>query len=491
MTKYIRSPLLTVLSGVFTQLFIVSSVFAALSAPSTSEDIWQTPKWERSNKKEDVVWKDIRARKVDAEKYLTMFDLVDIALLHSPKTRQAWETARERWANKMNVDGIWYPQATVTYGAQQTKYVQNTKLNDLNQVQFGPAGEITYLLFDFGGRDAKSRGAFYDLLQANFLFNKSVQDLLLDVANAYYNLYAAQAAVVAAKADVDNSGVGLDSANKRYAAGLVSKLDVLQAESNYFSYVYVLENAKGQVKTAKGVLAQTVGLPADAKFRISAPKKQVPTNINGEDISEMINDAMKARPDIAAARASVKSKEQSVKIADAGLLPSINFQTTTDQNGYYYYGASKAWGDDYQFVAFNVALSWDIFDGFSNFAKKRQAQASLALEKARLYQAELAAASDVWAKYFTYRASIKKLKASKAFFNSAKGSYDLALEGYSAGIKSILDLTQAESDLSDARSKLIQSERDLFSSFVQLIHAVGYLTPSDSREAVKTWQTKP
>lgn len=474
-----------------TQLFIASSVYAGLAAPESPDDVWNIPKWEKSNNKEDSVWKDLRSRKVDPAKYLTFFDLMDIALLNSPKTRQAWEVARERWANKMNVDGIWYPQATFTYGAQQTKYVQNTKLQDLNQVQFGPAGELTYLLFDFGGREAKSRGAFYDLLQANFLFNKSVQDLLLDVANAYYNLYAAQAAVVAAKADVDNSNVGLDSAKKRYAAGLVSKLDVLQAESNYFSYVYVLENAKGQVKTAKGVLAQTVGLPADTTFRISAPKKLVPTNINGEDISEMIDDAMKTRPDIAAARASVKSKEQSVKIADAGLMPAINFQATTDQNGYYYYGAQKAWGSDYQFMAFNVALSWDVFDGFSNFAKKRQAQANLDYQKAKLYQAELDAASDVWARYFTYRASIKKLKASKAFFTSAKGSYDLALEGYSAGIKSILDLTQAESDLSDARSKFIQSERDLFSSFVQLVHSVGYLTPSASREAIKTWQTKP
>jgi len=55
-------------------------------------------------------------------------------------------------------------------------------------------------------------------------------------------------------------------------------------------------------------------------------------------------------------------------------------------------------------------------------------------------------------------------------------SHDLALEGYSEGLKSMLDLLQAQSSLSDARAKLIDSEKGLFIAVAELAHATGTLS---------------
>jgi len=57
--------------------------------------------------------------------------------------------------------------------------------------------------------------------------------------------------------------------------------------------------------------------------------------------------------------------------------------------------------------------------------------------------------------------------------DTSKSAYDLALESYKAGLKSILDLLDAESKLSDARSKLIQSKKDVFVALANLAHATG------------------
>ena len=57
--------------------------------------------------------------------------------------------------------------------------------------------------------------------------------------------------------------------------------------------------------------------------------------------------------------------------------------------------------------------------------------------------------------------------------NSAQSSYDLATDGYKTGLKSILDLLEGQSQLSEARSKLVKSEKEYFVSIAELVHATG------------------
>ena len=68
-----------------------------------------------------------------------------------------------------------------------------------------------------------------------------------------------------------------------------------------------------------------------------------------------------------------------------------------------------------------------------------------------------------------------KLKYSEAFLESSEESYSLASEGYKAGLKSILDLLLAQSNLADARSSLIQSKNDVLVVFAEFLHATGSL----------------
>jgi outer membrane protein len=88
-------------------------------------------------------------------------------------------------------------------------------------------------------------------------------------------------------------------------------------------------------------------------------------------------------------------------------------------------------------------------------------------------QAELEASADVWIKYYDFRTAAQKLVFSESFLETSKNAYDLALESYKAGLRSILDLLDGESKLSDARSKLIQSKKDLFVALANLAHSTG------------------
>jgi outer membrane protein len=121
----------------------------------------------------------------------------------------------------------------------------------------------------------------------------------------------------------------------------------------------------------------------------------------------------------------------------------------------------------------NLSVNWDIFDGFNNWNKKKQADYEANIAMDNLIQAELEASSDVWVKYYDFNTAVQKLKFGQSYLETTQNSYDLALESYNAGLKSILDLTQAQSNLSLARSRLIQAKRDVFISLAELAHSMG------------------
>ncbi|MCX5705774.1 MAG: TolC family protein [Candidatus Omnitrophica bacterium] len=430
----------------------------------------------------DPAWKSIQKQKTKSEKNYTLTELIDMALTNNPQTRQDWDQIRVSRAIEKQAESTLYPQLTIAATGTREKQVSNIPANRFNDTHYGPSAQLTWLILDFGGRGANIESKFQKVLEANAQYNQSLQDLILNVQKTYYNYYAAQSQAEAAQLDVQNTKVDYDAAQAKFDVGLVPKLDVLQAKSNYENSLYNLESAKGKVKTSKADLALAIGVSADTNFDIVSPTKELPTGINEDDVSRLIEEAMQKRPDIAALKAELKSKQAAVKAALSDMLPSVSVGGSVQDNKYKYVnsGGLKDNQRDYSGYA---SVSWDIFDGFSNLNIKKQADAESAVALDKLIQAELSASSDVWVKYYDFNTAVQKLQFGQAYFDTTENSYSLALESYNAGLKSILDLTQAQSDLSAARSRLIQSKQDVFVSLAALAHSTG--TPNIKIEAVK------
>jgi outer membrane protein TolC len=420
----------------------------------------------------DPAWKSIQKQKARSEKKFTLTELVDIALSNNPQTRQSWDQIRVARAVEKQAESNLYPQLTIAATATRQKQVSNIPGNRLNDLNYGPSAQLTYLILDFGGRGANIESKFQKVLEANALYDQSLQDLIRDVQKAYYAYYSALSEVEAGKLDVQNTKTDYEAVQAKFDVGLVPKLDLLQAKSNYENSLYNLESAKGKVKTTKADLAQVIGLPADTNFDIIMPTKELPTDINEENVSRLIDESMRKRPDILALNSELKSKKAAAKAALSDLLPSVNVSASAARDRYKYYN-SAGLKDNQRDYSAAVSVNWDIFDGFNNLNKKKQADAEVTVAFDKLVQAELSASSDVWVKYYDFNTAVQKLKFSEAYFETSTNSYDLALQSYNAGLKSILDLIQSQSDLSKARSQLIQAKKDVFTSLAELAHSTG------------------
>lgn len=443
-----------------------------LRAPSTMYEEWKPA----VSKPFDGAWNSILEQKIDPSRPLALVELVDIALHNNPSTRQAWDTARAAEAKKRQAESALYPQVTASASLEKERLIASQKKYNVNSLGYGPGVNITYLILDFGGRAATIDAAYEAMIMANFQFNQAFQDLLLSVETSYYELHSSYASLKAAEADMENAKTSFAAARQRYEVGLVAKLDVLQAKSNYENSLFNLEVAKGQIKTAKANLAKAIGFPADTPFDIAEPAKEVPTQISDENVSSLIKEAIANRPDISALQASLREKQSLIKAAKSDLWPKLN-GTGGGKAAWHKFPVSQASENEHEYgYSAELSFDWDVFDGFYNINKVRETRIEAEVERSKLMQAELEASADVWIKYYDFRTAVRKLVFSESFLDTSKMSYDLALESYKAGLKSMLDLLDAESKLSDARSKLIQSKKDIFVALANLAHATGSIS---------------
>ncbi|MDP8298310.1 MAG: TolC family protein [Candidatus Tantalella remota] len=478
-----KKALICVSVSVFLILMTCSSaVGRTIKAPREPGEEWEPTQKTMKIMADDPVWDSIRSKEVDLTSSYTLDELIDKALTNNPSTREAWEKARAQDAVATQSNSQWYPKATLKMDANFQRTVSNKRISTINQSSYGPSAEVTWLLLDLGGRSGSDQEARQALLAANFAFNQAIQDLLLDTEKAYYNFYSAIALVKAGEADAADAKATYVAAQEKLDVGLVTKLDLLQAKSSYDDSLFNLEDAKGQLEDARADLATVIGVPADTTINIVAPAEETPPEVEEGDVSVFIEEALKRRPNISAARASLKSKQAAVKVANSDLWPTVNATGAAGYNWYKYYGdLSHAttgyvnYKESYSYAG-GLEVRWDIFDGFNNLFKKREAQRLASAEREKLVQSEIAASADVWSKYYNRKTARQKFIFSRAFLDSAEESHALAMEGYEVGLKSILDLLQSQSQLSDARTKFIQSREDLFVAIAEFAHATGSLT---------------
>lgn len=461
---------------IFLVLFNVSC--SSLKAPYQPDAEWIPPKDNKASKAYDSEWIVLRNKKLGSSGPLNLNELIEIAIENNPSTRSAWQNAKAQEAAKIQADSQWYPQISASGNYTRSRKDSTQKANDIDSKSYGGGSQVSWLILDFGERDANSRAAHYSLLAANFEFNQAIQDLILEVEISYYTLYSAKARLEASQMTAQDAQVTFHSAKQRLAVGLAAKLDVLQAESDYDEALFALEDSKDEVESARAALANALGFPADTEFKIAQPIWKEPSHIAEKDVYQFIEEALEKRPDIAASRATLLAKEAAVIAANSALFPNLSLGGSADKTWSKNFVDVTTKQRDYEYAGF-LEIQWDVFDGFSNYAQKKQAQAEAEGQRQSLIQDELALAADVWTKYYAYEASLGKLKYSQAFLQASKESYDLALEGYRAGLKSILDLINAQDNLAAARSSLVQSKKDVLVAFAQLQHATGSLNLKD------------
>lgn len=425
--------------------------------------------------------------------------LLDIALANSPTTRQSWESARQAAARLGQANSSYFPKLTtgVTVGGSSLYGVYSYQTEDLNsppgaaavpsRSRSGPSAPsitpqvtLSYLLLDFGARDAAADSARQSMIASNFTFNQSLLNLILQVQTDYYNLDNARSQLKVAESAVDLSKASMEAAEIKERSGLASKTDFLSARQSYASDVFDAEQARAQVASSQATLLKDVGLPANAPVKVAAPEEALLLPEMANTVDQLIDAAMQQRPDLAAKYATLKSQQAALRKAELSYFPTASLSATgqrefyqTETATFSTTGANQDHRGYTDTVTAGVAFSVDLFDGLNKVNQVRAARGAVESARADLLSSQLQATGDVWTNFFNYNSNRKQLDYARDWVKSAEESHAATLVGYKSGLNSSLDLLTAQNNLAKGRSALVKARTGLIVSSIQLTVSTG------------------
>jgi outer membrane protein len=224
--------------------------------------------------------------------------------------------------------------------------------------------------------------------------------------------------------------------------------------------------------------------------------EDLPLNNISENTQTLIALALRDRPDLSASRAAVYQSKAELKKAESALWPKLS---ATGNAGWS--GSTAASADSDYFdsggnisssgTSFYGGLSLEIplFEGFSLRNNIRAAKARLKATRADLRQKEESVISDVWTAFYNMQTAAQQVESSETLLTSSKESFQVSLARYRAGVADIVELLNAQSTLTSARTQRVQAQTDLFISYAELLHAIGAELPADGLNNMSMSQT--
>lgn len=417
---------------------------------------------------------------IDLSKTYALGDLIDIGLENNPLTMRSWSVAKSQAFSYYASKSAYLP----TVDLQETGILDDYRLWLVNpDTPFGNAGgsigyseqwsstlAIQYLLFDFGTRSATVESAKQALIAADWQHYFTLQQVIYDVSQDYYTYLEAKAFVESSKKNLENATTSMDAANALFEAGIKTKVDLLQAKTDFFNAQLDLQDRSAQEKVAMSRLAQSLGISPSTTLKVQDVPYKIESKPIKEGIEELMRIAREERADLAAVEAIVWQKLAQEDIAWGQALPTVTADIFLNNTGYSKSPISRT--RDYSVA---LVIDFPLFNGFFNYNQIRKSRADYEAAYYDYRNTENNLLVEVITAYYQYVTADQNLKTAKEYESFAEESFQSVLQGYKEGIQTIVDLLTAQNTLATARARLIQSRAGWLRAIVNIAFTTGIL----------------
>ncbi|HOK53652.1 MAG TPA: TolC family protein [Armatimonadota bacterium] len=295
---------------------------------------------------------------------------------------------------------------------------------------------------------------------------QALQQLILDVKNAYYGVLRAQANVEVIQASIDVALERLRIAQAQFEAGVVARFDVTQAEVDVANLRQQLIQAQGNVQIAKGVLNQTIGIDINRPFTVEDIVVDVgPVTV---DVDAATEQALAARPEIQQATLGVELAETSVDFARKQDDPTLALIASADWTG-----QTSAFSPENTSYTYGAQITWPFFQGGAVKARVNQARSEVEIARQNLEQASLGVGLDVRSAAVNVMEASRRVQTAQANVDLAQESLRLSRVRYQEGVATSVEVTSAEAALTEALTNLVNARYDYLTAQARLQRATA------------------
>jgi len=332
--------------------------------------------------------------------------------------------------------------------------------------RFGTGLIVNQLVSDFGRtRDleasAKLRAQAQDQNTETARAN-----ILIATARAYYAVLRSRSVLTVAQQTVSARQLVSDQVTALANSNLKSQLDVSFANVNLSDAQLLLAQAQNDVKAAEAELAAALGLPAQTLFTLN--EEPMPDAVP-PSADPLVAQALQQRPELKDLRLQQSAAERFVKAEHALYYPSVGVSGTA---GFVPAGESAVPG---RYGAIGVNLSIPVFNG--GLFRARQTEAEWKAKAAEENVNDLAnrVTRDVKVAYLNTQTGFQRVGLTDQLLKQAQLALDLARGRYDLGLSSIVELSQAQLNLTSAQIASASARYDYQSQRAVLNYQIGAL----------------
>jgi outer membrane protein len=336
----------------------------------------------------------------------------------------------------------------------------------------GGGGSLTQLITDFGHTQR--------LVATNRLQQKAQdqttlateQDVLLATDEAFYRLLNAQSLLDVAKATVAARGNVQNLTQALTKNALKSDLDLNIASADLAQSQLLLLDAENGEGSSSAVLASLLGAPADTMYHAVEDSNAAPPP--DPDSSKILNaGAQDQRPDLKALQLNAQAYREFARAQQLQHLPTLSALaiggiTPVSPDGIFV---------PHWYAAGGVNLSMPVFTGFRISAQTEEARLREKSTEKQAQDLSDTIARDVRVSVLNAQTAFKRIGVAEQFRDQSAQAFALAQTRYKLGLSSIVELSQAQLQSTQAAVAAVNARYDYLLALRTLDYARGQLAP--------------
>jgi outer membrane protein len=330
---------------------------------------------------------------------------------------------------------------------------------------------MSQLLTDFGRTANLTASSKFQAQAENQTANATREQVLLNVDANYFGALEAQAVDNVAKQTLDTRQLLLDQVSTLASNKLKSELDVSFARVAVEQARLLEERASNDTDAAMAALSTAMGLHETREFQLveQAPPIVAETN----DVSALIQIALRDRPELASLRDVHESELRFSRAQRDARLPSLEAVGTV--------GNSLVHDDRLpdNYAAGGIQLSMPLFAGGLYTARQREAELRANADAEMLRAAEDNVVRDVRIAWLNFNNAQERLHTTEQLVQHASEAFDLAKARYKVGSSSIVELSQAQLELTSAQIAETNAHFDVLVQQANLNYQIGAMSSSE------------
>jgi outer membrane protein len=310
-------------------------------------------------------------------------------------------------------------------------------------------------------------------------FKLAEHDLILRVSQSYFDVLIAQDNVQLTVAQKQAISEQLGQAKRNFEVGTATITDTYEAQARYDLIGSQEITVQSNLEVKKRALQQITNavpnelLQLGKEFTLDAPQPV--------DVEKWVTDAQQSNIQILVAEALADIADQEVSRTFGGHLPTVdlvaNYASNSANGGMFTgvgYGAA-----DTTVKSIGIQLNMPLFQGGATQSKYREAEAGRDKAKQDLENIRRSVAVQTRQAYLGVVSGIAQVKALQQALKSSESLLEASKLGQSVGVRTNLDVLNAQQQLYSTRRDLYQAEYNYLISRLRLKDAVGTLSEED------------